>query len=326
MRDDKIDSLKGILILLVVYGHIPFGYFNIEKGVFLGGVTSVIYFFHMPLFFVISSLFVKQEISYLKNRFYFILIPYIVWYFYIHKRDILISGDFLQHIGNIFLGNWYGLESIIWFLPALFSLNFLIFLYYKYNYQVKTTLIFFSVVTFLFAKELSEQHNFIPFGLDVAVYLLPLVVFAKYIYNNKNTLRLNNYILVMSFVIGTSLLLLFEPVKTHSNYHAIIDFAQFSVPYTVVGYISFIIVNLSIFFFFINNRSSKIFEYIGKYSYPIFLLHLIILYRFEIKQENMYVNISFLLLAFILSIISPIILSKILMKISNRFKYIGMVK
>lgn len=50
-RDLNLDSLKGFLIILVVFGYFPFEYFSIEKSAFLINLNAFIYFFHMPLFF-----------------------------------------------------------------------------------------------------------------------------------------------------------------------------------------------------------------------------------------------------------------------------------
>jgi peptidoglycan/LPS O-acetylase OafA/YrhL len=68
--------------------------------------------------------------------------------------------------------------------------------------------------------------------------------------------------------------------------------------------------------------------FIGKYSFPIFLIHLIVLYKLPlcIKFENTLLNYIFLIITFILSILVPIVISKSLMKISDNFKYIGLVK
>lgn len=59
-RLDWIDKAKGIGIILVVYGHVARGIFNAgipmnEKS--FGIIDSVIYSFHMPLFFFLSGFF-----------------------------------------------------------------------------------------------------------------------------------------------------------------------------------------------------------------------------------------------------------------------------
>ena len=59
MRDNRIDSLKGFLIVLVVLGHLlreccDLNGFNLN-------MTIYIYSFHMPLFILISGFFTRVK-------------------------------------------------------------------------------------------------------------------------------------------------------------------------------------------------------------------------------------------------------------------------
>jgi fucose 4-O-acetylase-like acetyltransferase len=326
-RDLKLDSLKGILIVLVLYGHIPFTFFLIEKTILLSGISTFIYFFHMPLFLAVSVLFIKTDFYWLLKRASLILLPYLFWFFYANKR-LLIENP-IEFMGGAMMGNWESLHSIIWFLPALFSLNFLFFIFYKGTKLVKTILLLGSILAFTFASYIIQIHNLIPFGMDIAIYLFILVHIIKRIYENQNIIeKLNIPLLLVIIIISATLLFNYEPIKTHTQYHAIIDLAQFSVPITSIGYVSFLILNISIFSLFLKFRSSRILSLIGIYAFPIFLLHLMILYKLPklIQVENFGLNILFLLLTFLLSIVMPIIISKLLMRVTDKFKYIGMVK
>lgn len=57
-RDTRIDSLKGLLIILVVIGHVITTFDN--SSTINHGVMGVIYIFHMPLFILISGYFSKS--------------------------------------------------------------------------------------------------------------------------------------------------------------------------------------------------------------------------------------------------------------------------
>lgn len=48
-RDKTLDIAKGIFIILVVSGHSTFPY------------TDVIYWFHMPAFFIVSGILYKEN-------------------------------------------------------------------------------------------------------------------------------------------------------------------------------------------------------------------------------------------------------------------------
>lgn len=84
MRKDRkiyIDTARGIGILLVIIGHIVvFGNYPMQGA---GGISNFIYSFHMPLFFIISGLCIKEskqlDRETLKRMAYSYLVPYTVW-------------------------------------------------------------------------------------------------------------------------------------------------------------------------------------------------------------------------------------------------------
>jgi fucose 4-O-acetylase-like acetyltransferase len=326
-RDLNLDSLKGFLIILVVYGHMPFEFFSIEKSSLLSNIGSFIYFFHMPLFLGVSAIFIRPSYEWLIKRTSLILVPYVFWFFYNHRMMFREDPD--GFFTKLFMGNWASLESIFWFLPALFSLNVLVFLFYKENIFIKFILIISSLLLFVFSSKIMLMHSFIPFGVDVALYIFILTYLMRLLYENRNLIeKLSIPLLMIMILISSLLMFYFEPIKTHTQWYSRIDLAQFSVPITIVGYISFIILNLSIFLFFLKIKSNQILALVGTYSFPIFLMHLMILYKLPLlfKFDNNIYNLFFMVVTFILSIVVPIIFSKVLMKISEKFKYIGLVK
>ena len=89
-RTDWVDYGKGIGIILVVYAHLlSSGYnaqLNISEHFFLLS-DSIVYSFHMPLFFFLAGLFVEQSYSkrgatkFLVNKVKYIAYPYLIWSF-----------------------------------------------------------------------------------------------------------------------------------------------------------------------------------------------------------------------------------------------------
>ncbi|STU64905.1 acyltransferase [Klebsiella pneumoniae subsp. ozaenae] len=66
MREAWVDYAKGIGIILVVFGHVNRGLYS--AGIQLSGSSylltdSIIYSFHMPLFFFLSGLFFTQSLD-----------------------------------------------------------------------------------------------------------------------------------------------------------------------------------------------------------------------------------------------------------------------
>ena len=130
-RDQSLDIMKGIGILLVVFAHV----FH-ESG--------IIYQFHMPLFFILSGASMtysksgfslkKKAKSLLVPYFVFSLICFVYWAF-IESRfrpmhDVAIFGDGiglnvkLQQFANIFTAincrSAFVYNIVLWFLPCLF--------------------------------------------------------------------------------------------------------------------------------------------------------------------------------------------------------------
>src|SRR4051794_38320050 len=87
-RDDWVDCAKAIGIVLVVYGHVARGLDSarlpIDEGWF-ELVDSIIYSFHMPLFFFLAGLFFHDSLTrrgrlgLIVNKVDTIVYPYIVW-------------------------------------------------------------------------------------------------------------------------------------------------------------------------------------------------------------------------------------------------------
>lgn len=126
-RNLAFDQLKGILILLVVVGHVALG--SIDENI----IRQIIYFFHMPLFLALTGFFVKKNTLYLsiknillkyKDRliipFVFALLFYMVIQNY-HQPLIM----WFKFIFNPY--PWYHL----WYIPAV--LLFIVYLKFLIN-------------------------------------------------------------------------------------------------------------------------------------------------------------------------------------------------
>ena len=124
MRKLNLDNLKGILIILVVLGHVVQSVIaDYQQNV----LFRVIYSFHMPLFFFISGYLTcksKPDSNMLIKRAKQLLIPFIVWALIspisIHQKlDLTYTSNVLLYPDN-------GL----WFLYNLFFL-------FKYDLDVR---------------------------------------------------------------------------------------------------------------------------------------------------------------------------------------------
>lgn len=129
-RSRWIDCAKGIGILLVVYGHVARGVHSaglpMDKDVFRL-VDSIIYSFHMPLFFFLSGLLFTGSLRRLggyhlvAGKLDTIAYPYIVWSVIQGTTEVLLS-KFTN--GNVTMSDVAALlwqpRAHFWFLYALF--------------------------------------------------------------------------------------------------------------------------------------------------------------------------------------------------------------
>lgn len=105
-RDLRIDVLKGIGILCVVWGHLR-GYF-----------TTEIYIFHMPLFFFLSGMFFKAKKGFVASRFRSLIVPFVLYtlafalLFYLHGWE--------RPWHRLSIWNPSAVVGPTWFLIALF--------------------------------------------------------------------------------------------------------------------------------------------------------------------------------------------------------------
>ena len=126
-RDCKFDTLKGFLILLVVFGHLleKHSFYFPEKSPVMDGLYACIYCFHMPAMVMISGYFSKKPANSpgaLRKSVNSCLIPYAVVNTLI---CLLINRKPAQMFFPQF-SMWYLLSLFFWrlFLPAALSFRF----------------------------------------------------------------------------------------------------------------------------------------------------------------------------------------------------------
>lgn len=140
-REEWIDSWRGLLILLVVVGHV-LGTVSNKVGsnnrFWMDICCHYIYYFHVPAFFVISGLLWKDRdesfLVFLRRRFMRLMIPYYA-FGVMSITAYLILGAFIQDDckmdildcvkGLLHGGGWPGenglkFNSPLWFFPCLF--------------------------------------------------------------------------------------------------------------------------------------------------------------------------------------------------------------
>ena len=115
-----IDILKGIVILLIVYGHIIPGFFP----QFADFVST----FHIPLFFFVSGLLYndakyKNDFrSFATNRLKGLVLPFLYFSIIVALGYFFIAGEYLRFVMHLLSSGWGGYA--LWFLPVLILVEF----------------------------------------------------------------------------------------------------------------------------------------------------------------------------------------------------------
>lgn len=153
---DWIDRYKGLLIILVVMGHVVGGGYHLTQGAsqqLLHYLYITIYSFHMPAFFFLAGITWRDRENETFGRFLLkkskrLLIPYFIFGIASSVLFCLMSGSFgasveqsattsyyqgkyassfltclwgLVHGGGFANGEGFRMNSVLWFLPCLFS-------------------------------------------------------------------------------------------------------------------------------------------------------------------------------------------------------------
>lgn len=272
-RSEWIDYAKGIGIILVVYGHVARGLHSagIPMPFYVFGILdSVIYSFHMPLFFFLSGLFFVDSFerrgssSFWRNKVDTVFYPYLLWSLIQGSIEFLLSR---YTNGTVSLDQVFGLlwapRAQFWFLYVLF-LSFIIcagiFSYLSIRYLI--VIFTFSAFVYIFsslfsfsqiAQLIAENFVFFIFG----------IVYSQHFQFWRNQ---NNILLIISSLSVIFLQLLFH--------------GYFSLRYTDRGILSLVTAVASILLIVSISRKLSYAPFsflavIGRYSMSIYLIHIL---------------------------------------------------
>lgn len=271
-RNASIDVLKGMLITFVVLGHYP--KLNLE-------IKNVIYWFHMPLFFIISGYLFKNN----KERIWVIatikkyLIPYIAYFVVV----LIIERNFT--LGNIlrFLYGGRMYWGVYWFIPCLLItillFKFLISKLSKRNVIIIVFIMYLMAhLEALFYLPSNNDYNSwsiiykIPLNLDVCLISISYFAMGFYLKNRISEIvsKPSVYYLIISFLLCVTLMYL--SVSKDFNYVLDLKYGQ----YKHVALDTLIPLMWGVLLLIISSaiKEVKILSFIGKNTLPIMYLHI----------------------------------------------------
>lgn len=111
-RDRQTDGLKFLLILLVVFGHLP----SFTSSAFCADVARWIYAFHMPLFVLLSGYFTSQSQNTAKQRHWqkHTLLTFLVMQALLIAVHSCIDNFYWSYLTRPLLALWYLLSLLYW--------------------------------------------------------------------------------------------------------------------------------------------------------------------------------------------------------------------
>ncbi|WP_319583033.1 acyltransferase family protein [uncultured Pseudodesulfovibrio sp.] len=112
-RNTRIDNAKGLLIILVVMGHLIWPVPSGDRAA--DGLYFFVYFFHMPMFALISGYLSRAEAgrAALVRNGRLLLVPYVV-FFALHALALRLMGETPYPFLQGHYGLWYLLSLFCW--------------------------------------------------------------------------------------------------------------------------------------------------------------------------------------------------------------------
>lgn len=204
-RNEFIDIIKGVAIILVVIGHcIQYGSgkeFFVSNNFFHNPLFKFIYSFHMPLFMLVSGYlfyFTIQKKTWIviKEKIKGLLFPLISWNSFFLLISIFLFGSISPYL---FIGSYF---HTLWFLRALL---FCCFVVLCINKIFKDNLIVYIILYFIL--HLIPNH-IVP---DVFVFVTPFFI-CGYLFNkfkerktlfqaNRQTKKYGVLIILFSYIL-----------------------------------------------------------------------------------------------------------------------------
>ena len=188
-RNEKIDVIKGVAIILVVYGHaLQYGAGeNVLKNAlfFEDPIFKFIYSFHMPLFMLVTGYLFSFSLKkysvpiIIKSRIYTLIVPICIWSL-IPIVIKLVKGRGMSTVEILKIYISTAIKEL-WFLWAIFYCSLIVMIISKYMNDRIIIYILVFVITFC----VTDDKN-----ISLYKYMYPFFVLGYYYGLHDNGIRL----------------------------------------------------------------------------------------------------------------------------------------
>lgn len=292
-----LDYLKGIAIILVVWGHVIQKSYGLHTGqlYFDNSIYKFIYTFHMPLFMAISGyLFYSSALRYsirevLKRKIEGLLVPLFIWNTIYYLISILVEEGGIVTIKSYLAQVTTGL----WFLHAIFIFSCILIV----SVQFETGIQFFIIIMAYMVIVISPCRSTLMFE-----YPIFLLGFFCHKYEDKLRVFLTKQKIIACAGIGLiaqiiyMFFLPYQPLQYTELFHALrqhdlmrAGFLLLRLVYAYVVSMSMIVIMMRIAVWLDKRFAVKKYvcalSYIGRKSMEIYILQRILL---ELILANIY--------------------------------------
>ncbi|MBP3635030.1 MAG: acyltransferase [Bacilli bacterium] len=333
-RINFIDIARAFAMIFIVLGH------TLVHSEHCRLIFKFLYSFHVVLFFILSGYTFKLKnesfLSFIKNKFIRIMIPYFVWavlflipYMILGSKvgdtiGTTSSFDLSKQLLNVLYGNGnmsaLKQNSALWFLPALFTMEVVYYLiirlvnkYKKITFPVLISSISINYIVNAFLPII------LPWGINTAL-TLGTFFYLGYLFKNykvfeNNSKLFNKYYIIIILIIGV-LACFFNK----SNVSCI----EYEYGYFTLALISGLCLSIVFIYIAYLINKNKVLEYIGRNTMGILIFHKLIILIFQtklgiisklLKNSNIYLELSLSILVVILSIIFSLLATEIVRRI-----------
>ncbi|MBI9099303.1 MAG: acyltransferase [Spirochaetaceae bacterium] len=319
-KNNSIFYAKAIGILLVVIAHVARGLFNagVEMPPYYLLVDSIIYSFHMPLFFFLSGFFFynsfkKRGGKIIISKIDTIVYPYILWSIIQGTIEVFLSNftnDTVEY-SEVFSLLWAP-RAHFWFLYALFVIFILAVILFSIL-SPKATVGIFILSAFAYIYSLKMPDFFVLHYISQNfVFFVFGILFSIYFKIEK----LSNLLIVC--ILGTIFLL------GQFLFHRVLGLLYYQK-----GITSLFLALISILFILslsslASSRPNKFFIFIGSSSLEIYLMHILAGSGLRIILKNYFGIESFiihLVLGSLFAIFAPLLAIIIIKKLKIPYMF-----
>ena len=305
-RISWVDIYKAFMVFFVAFGHTAYDF---EPA---GAICNMyVLSFHVSGFFFVSGyLFSRRKnssfLDFIKSKFKTLMIPYYIFAaisvaIYMFLGNIIYSNlnvetksmDLLENVFGIFYAN--GLTGYmkwnlsLWFIPCYFGVlvafffisKVVTFLEKKTNFNFAVMSVMTVLVSLAFLNYYVFQIKYLPFGLEVGFYMLPVMLFGFWL---RPLLRLEDlpksvqvFASITLIILGGAITLLTQ------NYVSVVS--SWYGDNLFVFYLS-LIPSLLGYMFLSNLITSKTLTYLGQNTLAVLLMHKFPIMAFQLLFEQ----------------------------------------